>query len=71
MHEGHRLERPVGARCIQNHPTGSPSACQHQGAEAGDGGGEGSPSYGEEPASILARTLGAENEAPLLLEGTS
>lgn len=71
MHQGHRLERPIWARCIQNHPTGSSSTCQHQWAETADRGKEGSPGYGEEPASILARTLGAENEASLLLEGTS
>lgn len=43
MHEGHRLERPIGARCIQNHPTGSSSTCQHQWTEAGDRGEEGQP----------------------------
>ena len=43
MHEGHRLERPIGARCIQNHPSGGSSTCQHQWAEAGDRGEEGSP----------------------------
>lgn len=43
MHEGHRLERPIGARCIQNHPTGGSSTCQHQWAEAGGRGRRGQP----------------------------
>lgn len=30
MHQGQRLKRPVGARCIQNHVTGPSGTCRHQ-----------------------------------------
>lgn len=43
MHEYYRLERPIGARCIQNHPAGRSSTCQHRRAEAEDGGRRGQP----------------------------
>lgn len=43
MHQGRRLEGPVRARCVHNHPGGSASTCQHEWAEAGGREEQGSP----------------------------